>query len=77
MNKQKISAKELRTLFYPLDSVIPVAMNVMEKHFRNHEAFEILKVVLQSLKDYATDEVLMESSKPNTTYLSSSFVRSR
>ncbi|MEP6683309.1 MAG: hypothetical protein ABJA35_08615 [Parafilimonas sp.] len=59
--KLKISAKELRALGYPESPVIPVAMNVMEKHFKHHtkeEAFEILKAVLQSPKDYATDEVL-------------------
>ncbi len=61
MNKLKISAKELRTLGYPESPVIPVAMNVMEKYFKHHtkeDAFEILKAVLQSPKDYATDEVL-------------------
>jgi len=61
MNKLKISAKELRTLGYPESPVIPVAMNVMEKYFKHHtkeEAFEILKAVLQSPKDYASDEVL-------------------
>ncbi len=61
MNKLKISAKELRTLGYPEGPVIPVAMNVMEKHFKHHtkeEAFEILKAVLLSPKDYVNDEVL-------------------
>ncbi len=61
MNKLKITAKELRTLGYPESPVIPVAMNVVEKHFKHHikeEAFEILKAVLQSPKDFANDEVL-------------------
>src|SRR5664279_4550347 len=61
MSKLKISAKELRTLGYPESPVIPVAMNVMEKHFKHHTkeaAFEILKAVLQSPKDYANDEIL-------------------
>ena len=61
MTKLKISAKELRAIGYPESPVIPVAMNVMEKHFKHHtkeEAFEILKAVLQSPKDYATDEML-------------------
>ena len=61
MEKLKISAKELRSIGYPESPVIPVAMNVMEKHFKHHtkeEAFDILKAVLQSPKDYATDEVL-------------------
>ena len=59
--KLKISAKELRAIGYPESPVIPVAMNVMEKHFKHHskeEAFEILKAVLQSPKDYANDELL-------------------
>lgn len=61
MGKLKISAKELRALGYPESPVIPVAMNVMEKHFKHHtkeEAFNILKAVLQSPKDYATHETL-------------------
>ncbi|SFQ03574.1 RtcB family protein [Parafilimonas terrae] len=59
--KLKISAKELRALGYPESPVIPVAMNVMEKHFKHHtkeEAFDILKAVLQSPKEYATHETL-------------------
>ncbi len=61
MGKLKIEAKELRAIGYPESPVIPVAMNVMEKHFKYHtkeEALEILKAVLQSPKDYATDELL-------------------
>ena len=59
--KLKISAKELRALGYPESPVIPVAMNVMEKHFKHHtkeEALDILKAVLQSPADYATHETL-------------------
>ncbi len=59
MNKLKISAKELRTLGYPQSPVIPVAMNMIENHFKNHTkevAFEILKAVLESPKDYSGDE---------------------
>ncbi|HUZ57554.1 MAG TPA: RtcB family protein [Hanamia sp.] len=61
MSKLKIEAKELRAIGYPESPVIPVAMNVMEKHFKYHtkkDAFQILKAVLQSPKDYANDEVL-------------------
>lgn len=61
MGKLKISAKELRAIGYPESPVIPVAMNVMEKYFKHHtkeEAFDILKAVLQSPKDYATHETL-------------------
>ncbi|MBL7744984.1 MAG: RtcB family protein [Chitinophagaceae bacterium] len=59
--KLKIQGKELRVLGFPEGPVISVAMNVMEKHFKHHskeEAFEILKEVLQSPQDYASDEVL-------------------
>jgi len=59
--KLKITAKELRAIGYPESPVIPMAMNVMEKHFKHHTkeaAFEILKAVLQSPKDYANDKVL-------------------
>jgi tRNA-splicing ligase RtcB len=59
--KLKITANELRAIGYPESPVIPVAMNVMEKHFKHHtkeEAFEILKAVLQSPKDYTNNEIL-------------------
>ena len=61
MGKLKITAKELRAIGYPESPVIPVTMNVMEKHFKHHTkeaAFDILKAVLQSPKDYATHETL-------------------
>jgi tRNA-splicing ligase RtcB len=64
--KLKITAKELRALGYPESPVIPVAMNVMEKHFKHHtkeEAFEILKAVLQSPKDFVNDELLQPISE--------------
>jgi tRNA-splicing ligase RtcB len=59
--KLKISAKELRAMGYPETPVIPVAMNVMEKHFKHHtkeEAFNILKAVLAAPAEYKNDEVL-------------------
>src|SRR6187431_1730592 len=61
MSKLKIQGKEIRALGYPEGPVISVAMNVMEKNFKHHskeKAFEILKEVLQSPHDYASDEVL-------------------
>lgn len=61
MGKLKITAKELRAIGYPESPVIPVAMKVMEKHFKHHTkeaALEILKAVLQSPKNYATHETL-------------------
>ena len=59
--KLKITAKELRALGFPESPVIPVAMNVMEKHYKHHskdEAFEILKAILASPKDFVNDENL-------------------
>lgn len=59
--KLKITAKELRALGFPESPVIPVAMNVMEKHYKHHskaEAFEILKSILASPKDFVNDEIL-------------------
>src|SRR5687768_2892051 len=61
MSKLKIQGKELRALGYPEGPVISIAMNVMEKNFKHHskeKAFDILKEVLQSPHDYASDEVL-------------------
>ena len=61
MSKLKIQGKELRAIGYPEGPVISVAMNVMEKNFKHHskeEAMEILKEVLQSPHDYASDEAL-------------------
>ena len=61
MRKLKIQGKELRALGYPEGPVISIAMNVMEKNFKHHskeKAFDILKEVLQSPQDYASDEVL-------------------
>jgi tRNA-splicing ligase RtcB len=59
--KLKLQGKELRAIGYPEGPVISIAMNVMEKNFKHHskeQAFEILKEVLQSPHDYASDEVL-------------------
>ncbi len=59
--KLKITAKELRALGFPEIPVIPVAMNVMEKHYKHHskeDAFEILKNLLVSPKDFIQDEQL-------------------
>jgi tRNA-splicing ligase RtcB len=61
MNKLKITAKELRAIGFPESPVIPVAMNVMEKHFKHHtkeKAFEILKAILESPQQFANDELL-------------------
>lgn len=61
MSKLKITAKELRAIGFPESPVIPVAMQVMEKHFKHHtkeEAIPILKAVLASPNDYKNDTVL-------------------
>ena len=61
MSKLKIQGKEIRAIGYPEGPVISIAMNVMEKNFKHHskeKAFDILKEVLQSPHDYASDEVL-------------------
>ena len=61
MSRLKIQGKEIRALGYPEGPVISIAMNVMEKNFKHHskeKAFEILKEVLQSPHDYASDEIL-------------------
>src|SRR6187200_3570871 len=66
MSKLKIQGKEIRALGYPEGPVISIAINVMEKKFKHHskeKAFEILKEVLQSPHDYASDEVLGSIAK--------------
>src|SRR5438477_11940204 len=66
MSKLKIQGKEIRALGYPEGPVISIAMNVMEKNFKHHskeKAMEILKEVLQSPLDYASDEVLGSIAK--------------
>ena len=66
MGRLKISDKELRAIGYPESPEIPVAMNVMEKHFKHHtkeEAFDILKAVLQSPEEYTSDELLSPITK--------------
>jgi len=66
MSKLKIQGKELRALGYPQGPVISIAMSVMEENFKHHskeKVFEILKEVLQSPHDYASDEVLGSIAK--------------
>ncbi len=61
MSKLKLTGKEIRNIGYPESPVISIAMNVMEKHFKHHskeQALDILKEILQSPQDYASDEVL-------------------
>lgn len=66
MKKLSIRGKDLRGLGYPESPVISLAINIMEKHFKHHtlhEAQTILKQVLKSPEDYATDEVLAPIAK--------------
>src|SRR6266496_1512366 len=61
MAKLSLTGKELRAIGYPEGPVVSIAMNVMEKNFKHHskeKALDILKQVLQSPEDYASDEVL-------------------
>lgn len=61
MSKLKITAKELRATGFPEGPVIPVAMHVMEKHYKHHTkeaAFEILKSILNAPENYLSDEIL-------------------
>lgn len=59
--KQKINAKELRALGYPESPIIPVAMDVVNKHYKHStmEDISILLVqVLESPADFLTHEFL-------------------
>ncbi|MFN8250993.1 MAG: RtcB family protein [Ferruginibacter sp.] len=61
MSKLKLSGKELRAIGFPEGPVIPVAMNVMEKHYKHHTkeaAFEILKAIQNAPENYLNDEIL-------------------
>ncbi len=61
MNKLSISAKELRTLGYPEGPVIPVTMNVVEKHYKFHQKDEVvllLQSVLATPEEYKTSPTL-------------------
>ncbi len=61
MAKLKLSGKELRGIGYPEGPVISLAMNIMEKDFKQFskdDALEILSAVLQSPAQYANDSKL-------------------
>jgi tRNA-splicing ligase RtcB (3'-phosphate/5'-hydroxy nucleic acid ligase) len=61
MKKLQITAKELRAIGYPESPVIPVAMQVIEKHYKFHtkeNAISILQAVLQTPENYTSDEIL-------------------
>jgi len=61
MSKLKLSGKELRTIGYPEGPVISVAMNIMEKNFKQKDKSEALQLLRQVLTDpnkYFEDEVM-------------------
>jgi tRNA-splicing ligase RtcB (3'-phosphate/5'-hydroxy nucleic acid ligase) len=61
MSKLKIQGKELRAIGYPQGPVISVAINVMEKNFQylsHADAMEVLRAILQTPNEYASDPVL-------------------
>ena len=60
MSKLKLSGKELRALGYPEGPVISIAMNVIEKNFKQKnksEALQLLREVLAYPKKYFEDEM--------------------
>jgi tRNA-splicing ligase RtcB len=67
MSKLKLSGKELRALGYPEGPVISIAMNVMEKNFKQKdkpEALQLLRQVLADPDKYFEDAVLGKIAKP-------------
>jgi len=61
MKKLQITAKELRAIGYPESPVIPVAMQIIEKHYKfdtKENALEILQAILQNPTNYTTHEIL-------------------
>ena len=61
MSKLKLSGKELRAIGYPQGPVISIAMNVMEKFFKQKdkpEALQLLKHVLADPHKFFADKVL-------------------
>lgn len=61
MSKLKLTGKQLRAIGLPEGPVISIAMNIMEKNYKQHteeEALEILKNIISSPAGYVNDEVL-------------------
>jgi tRNA-splicing ligase RtcB len=61
MSKLKLSGKELRAIGYPEGPVISIAMNVMEKNFKQKNKLEALQLLRQVLADphkYFGDKIL-------------------
>jgi tRNA-splicing ligase RtcB len=67
MPKLKLTGKELRAIGFPEGPVISIAMNVMEKNFKQKdksEALQLLRQVLANPKEYFEDEVLGKIAEP-------------
>src|SRR4051794_15224125 len=67
MSKLKLSGKELRSIGFPEGPVISVAMNIMQKNYKQKdkaEALQLLRQVLAEPKKYFEDEVLGKIAEP-------------
>ena len=67
MSKLKITGKLLRTLGYPEDPVISVAMHTMHKHYKHtpqEEVETLLRAILENPQDYAEDKILSAIATP-------------
>jgi tRNA-splicing ligase RtcB len=67
MSKLKLKGKELRSIGFPEGPVISIAMNVMEKNFKQKnkaEAFQLLRQVLADPRKYFEDEMLGKIAEP-------------
>ncbi len=61
MSKLKLKGKELRSIGVPEGPVISIAMNVMEKNYKQKdksEALQLLRQVIAEPAKYFEDEVL-------------------
>jgi tRNA-splicing ligase RtcB len=61
MAKLHISGKDLRNIGYPEGPVISIAINIMERNFKHlslEDALEVLRAIVQSPNEYASDAVL-------------------
>jgi tRNA-splicing ligase RtcB len=67
MSKLKLSGKELRAIGFPEGPVISIAMNVMERNFKQKdksEALQLLQQVLADPKRYFEDGMLGKIAEP-------------
>lgn len=67
MSELKLKGKELRAIGYPEGPVISIAMEVVEKNFKEKnkaEVFQLLKEILTDPKKYFEDELLGKIAEP-------------